>query len=183
MVLSHVRRHYREAGLLIDDEDKSPTVNVQIPLLNIPKSNEYNNNVYMNNILSMCLPPNAGKLLLQQQQQQQQLQQATQQNGTVTMPIMVSIPMAMPIQNAPAIGVTATTAPSSTNNEHGETDEASSGGTSVNGGWRGPAPYRCGHCHQVSNWKHVIQVLLLTPHLQIHDGYNFSKTKCSVSVQ
>lgn len=25
--------------------------------------------------------------------------------------------------------------------------------------WRGPAPYRCGHCHQVSNWKHVIQVL------------------------
>lgn len=41
--------------------------------------------------------------------------------------------------------------------EHGEMDEASSLGTSVTG-WRDPAPYRCGHCHQVSNWKHVIQV-------------------------
>lgn len=24
----------------------------------------------------------------------------------------------------------------------------------------GDAPFRCGHCNQVSNWKHVIQVLL-----------------------
>lgn len=24
---------------------------------------------------------------------------------------------------------------------------------------RDPLPYRCGHCYQVSNWKHVIQVL------------------------
>lgn len=30
--------------------------------------------------------------------------------------------------------------------------------SSNNSTWRGPAPYRCGHCHQVSNWKHVIQV-------------------------
>lgn len=44
-----------------------------------------------------------------------------------------------------------------TPSEHGEMDEASSVGTSVTG-WRDPAPYRCGHCHQVSNWKHVIQV-------------------------
>lgn len=28
--------------------------------------------------------------------------------------------------------------------------------------FRGQAPFRCGHCHQVSNWKHVIQVLLTT---------------------
>jgi hypothetical protein len=27
---------------------------------------------------------------------------------------------------------------------------------------RGHAPFRCGHCHQVSNWKHVIQVQLTT---------------------
>jgi len=47
--------------------------------------------------------------------------------------------------------------------EHGETDEASSLGTSVTG-WRDPAPYRCGHCHQVSNWKHVIQVFLTNQH-------------------
>lgn len=46
---------------------------------------------------------------------------------------------------------------SATPSEHGEMDEASSVGTSVTG-WRDPAPYRCGHCHQVSNWKHVIQV-------------------------
>lgn len=46
------------------------------------------------------------------------------------------------------------------NNENGEMDEASSllGSSSVTGNWRDPAPYRCGHCHQVSNWKHVIQV-------------------------
>lgn len=25
---------------------------------------------------------------------------------------------------------------------------------------RDPSPYRCGHCHQVSNWKHVIQVFV-----------------------
>lgn len=33
-------------------------------------------------------------------------------------------------------------------------DEASLGG----GLARGQAPFQCGHCHQVSNWKHVIQV-------------------------
>lgn len=59
--------------------------------------------------------------------------------------------------------VTPTTAASTSSssscapNEHGEMDEASLVGTSVTG-WRDPAPYRCGHCHQVSNWKHVIQV-------------------------
>lgn len=51
---------------------------------------------------------------------------------------------------------------SAPNNEHGEAEEASSGVVTTTGsgvtGWRGPAPYRCGHCHQVSNWKHVIQV-------------------------
>lgn len=53
--------------------------------------------------------------------------------------------------------------------ENGEMDEASSLGTSVTG-WRDPAPYRCGHCHQLSNWKHVIQVFLLTPtsNIQTH---------------
>lgn len=25
---------------------------------------------------------------------------------------------------------------------------------------RDPSPYRCGHCHQLSNWKHVIQVFV-----------------------
>lgn len=39
-------------------------------------------------------------------------------------------------------------------NSEMETDEASVS--------KGQAPFRCGHCHQVSNWKHVIQVLLTT---------------------
>jgi len=50
--------------------------------------------------------------------------------------------------------------------------QASSGGGGGGGGGggnsnsaeasvrRGFAPFRCGHCHQVSNWKHVIQVQL-----------------------
>ncbi|XP_016976757.1 uncharacterized protein LOC108042812 isoform X2 [Drosophila rhopaloa] len=29
--------------------------------------------------------------------------------------------------------------------------------TMADGDRRDPSPYRCGHCHQVSNWKHVIQ--------------------------
>lgn len=33
---------------------------------------------------------------------------------------------------------------------------------------RGQAPFRCGHCHQVSNWKHVIQVLLTTSLAYLH---------------
>jgi len=50
--------------------------------------------------------------------------------------------------------------------------QASSGGGGGGGGGnsnsaeasvrRGFAPFRCGHCHQVSNWKHVIQVQLTT---------------------
>lgn len=38
--------------------------------------------------------------------------------------------------------------------------EASLAGGGVS---RGQAPFRCGHCQQVSNWKHVIQVLLTKP--------------------
>lgn len=76
------------------------------------------------------------------------------------------------MNNNQMTGLTDTSAVSSIN-EHGEMDEASShqsmmimgggGGSSAavtagGGSWRDPAPYRCGHCHQVSNWKHVIQV-------------------------
>lgn len=43
-------------------------------------------------------------------------------------------------------------------NDHGEMDEASSGGTTVGHSYRSQLSYRCGHCQQVSNWKHVIQV-------------------------
>lgn len=50
-------------------------------------------------------------------------------------------------------------------------DEASSLGTSVTG-WRDPAPYRCGHCHQVSNWKHVIQVFLTNTNIHEKKKWN-----------
>lgn len=43
---------------------------------------------------------------------------------------------------------------SETNNETSLDDEVSVSSSD--------APFRCGHCHQVSNWKHVIQVLLTT---------------------
>lgn len=75
-------------------------------------------------------------------------------------------PSLQPPQTVPAdMTTTSSTAVSETAQptiEHGEMDEASSLGTSVT--WRDPAPYRCGHCHQVSNWKHVIQVFLTNKH-------------------
>uniref|UniRef100_A0A336MSB2 CSON006454 protein n=1 Tax=Culicoides sonorensis TaxID=179676 RepID=A0A336MSB2_CULSO len=46
---------------------------------------------------------------------------------------------------------------STTSTTTASTSTSASNNTSSNNNWRGPAPYRCGHCHQVSNWKHVIQ--------------------------
>ncbi|XP_058826352.1 uncharacterized protein LOC131686168 [Topomyia yanbarensis] len=37
------------------------------------------------------------------------------------------------------------------------TTTTTTGGKGASNTWRPSAPYRCGHCHQVSNWKHVIQ--------------------------
>ncbi|XP_058453951.1 uncharacterized protein LOC131431972 [Malaya genurostris] len=37
------------------------------------------------------------------------------------------------------------------------TTTTTTGGKGASNSWRPSAPYRCGHCHQVSNWKHVIQ--------------------------
>lgn len=86
-------------------------------------------------------------------------------NNSNSVPLNLQKPIAPPLQppqtvpadmttNSTAAAVSETAQPTI---EHGEMDEASSLGTSVTG-WRDPAPYRCGHCHQVSNWKHVIQV-------------------------
>lgn len=77
-------------------------------------------------------------------------------------------PLPQPLQTVPADMTTSSSAAAVLETaqptiEHGEMDEASSLGTSVTG-WRDPAPYRCGHCHQVSNWKHVIQVFLTNQH-------------------
>ncbi|XP_065093290.1 uncharacterized protein LOC135713978 isoform X3 [Ochlerotatus camptorhynchus] len=47
-----------------------------------------------------------------------------------------------------------TTTPPSTSTT---TTTTTTGGKGASNTWRPSAPYRCGHCHQVSNWKHVIQ--------------------------
>ncbi|KXJ78425.1 hypothetical protein RP20_CCG004743 [Aedes albopictus] len=53
---------------------------------------------------------------------------------------------------------TTTTPPStSTTNTNTTTPTTPAGGKGASNSWRPSAPYRCGHCHQVSNWKHVIQ--------------------------
>ncbi|XP_021703832.1 uncharacterized protein LOC5565895 isoform X4 [Aedes aegypti] len=49
-----------------------------------------------------------------------------------------------------------TTTPPSTSTTT-TTTPAGGKGQGASNSWRPSAPYRCGHCHQVSNWKHVIQ--------------------------
>ncbi len=109
-----------------------------------------------------------------------------------SVPLNLQKPIApQPLQTVPADMTTASTSLSSSSPssaavavvssettaqptiEHGEMDEASSLGTSVTG-WRDPAPYRCGHCHQVSNWKHVIQVFLTNQTIFIHVSLGFA---------
>lgn len=104
----------------------------------------------MNGLLEIMYPYPSIVGSVKQQQQQQQIQQQQQQlqNSTNTS----SSSMLTNTNNESSMMMMAT--------EHGEMEEASSGGTSVSE-WR-PAPYRCGHCHQVSNWKHVIQVFTNT---------------------
>ncbi|XP_055539605.1 uncharacterized protein LOC129726671 [Wyeomyia smithii] len=62
--------------------------------------------------------------------------------------------------SASASTVTTTTPPSastSTTTTTTTTTGGGGGGKGASNSWRPSAPYRCGHCHQVSNWKHVIQ--------------------------
>ncbi|EDS43485.1 conserved hypothetical protein [Culex quinquefasciatus] len=69
------------------------------------------------------------------------------------------------VDNSRTIGVST---PSTQTNTHSSTNSTGIKGTSSpptasnasssSSSWRPSAPYRCGHCHQVSNWKHVIQV-------------------------
>ncbi|XP_055709569.1 uncharacterized protein LOC129805580 isoform X1 [Phlebotomus papatasi] len=112
-VLAHVKRHYEEAGLLLDN---SASCGDKKPLVGLPED------------LKQVLTGQKCEALVAPQ---------------MPAAAMVLIPSNNNNNN---------------NNENGELDEASSGGTTVMPGWRGAtATYRCGHCHQVSNWKHVIQ--------------------------
>ncbi|GAB0094090.1 uncharacterized protein DMENIID0001_093130 [Sergentomyia squamirostris] len=112
-VLAHVKRHYEEAGLSVDNSismgDKKPI---------------------------LTLTDDLKKALMGQKCES----------------------LAAPQMPAAAMVLIPNNNNNNNNNENGELDEASSGGTTVMPGWRGAtASYRCGHCHQVSNWKHVIQ--------------------------
>lgn len=154
-VLTHVKGHYQEAG--INFTQNSAPLQVAV-----------NSNIYVKNVLAaMCLTQQQLSLndkivassqgsIIGQQSHQNINQSSTQQQQQQQQQL------ALTVNNAVIpINMGATTASSATANEHGEADEASSGVVTTTGtgvtGWRGPAPYRCGHCHQVSNWKHVIQ--------------------------
>lgn len=169
VVLQHVKGHYKEANIPSDDQQQQHQA-ANIPGLSIANANEFNNNVYVNGIV------NAAKLLIQQHPQLSQQNdqtipqiriQALNQLSGNSSHIFLAEAKQQPPLTIPSITPN-TTSPSSilptsinqnitTTNDNGEMDEASSGINSVNG-LRGTAPYRCGHCHQVSNWKHVIQV-------------------------
>lgn len=188
VVLAHVKGHYKEANIPIDDHTGNSATG-----LNISNASEFNNNVYVNGILS-ALSPSASKLLLQHQSQLSQqaagdqtlpqiriqalnqlsgnssqlflaeLKQQQQQQQPIPSINTQNVNVIQANQSSNALQTPANASQNQSNpsiiatNENGEMDEASSGLNSVNGGWRGTAPYRCGHCHQVSNWKHVIQV-------------------------
>ena len=193
MVLQHVKGHYKEANIPIDDQANGGGGGAGAAGLN---ANEFNNNVYVNGILS-ALSPSASKLLIQHPQLSQQaadqtqiriqalnqlsgnsshlflaeLKQQQQQQQPIpsinTQNVNVNANQSSIAFQTPAIASqTQSNSTSITTNDTGEVDEASSGLNSVNG-WRGTAgqncsPYRCGICKQLSNWKHVIQVLLTT---------------------
>lgn len=150
VVLAHVKGHYQDAGISLEDKinpivqppssSSSPSL---IPATIISHTSpDKTANLYGFLSAMSCLQlPNAASsansniknhnnILQNFQQLSQQTQNEIEQQTIVQSP---------------------------TTNENGEMDEASSRGTSVSA-WRCPAPYRCGHCHQVSNWKHVIQV-------------------------
>lgn len=197
VVLAHVKGHYKDANISVDEQANNAAANAAAAVaaaaaagLSLTNASEFNNNVYVNGILS-ALSPSASKLLIQQaadqtlpqiriqalnqlsgnsshlfladlKQQQQQQQQPIPSINTQN--VNVNANQSSIALQTPANASQNQSNPScTTTNENGEMDEASSGLNSVNG-WRGAAPYRCGHCHQVSNWKHVIQVLLTRTH-------------------
>lgn len=181
VVLQHVKGHYKEANIPIDEQTSGGATAAGL------NANEFNNNVYVNGILS-ALSPSASKLLIQHpqlsqqaadqtqiriqalnqlsgnsshlflaelKQQQQQPQQPIPSNNTQNVNVIAnqsSIALQTPA-NASQNQSNSTSI--ATNENNGEMDEASSGLNSVNG-WRGTtAPYRCGHCHQVSFYFYI----------------------------
>ncbi|XP_017025687.1 uncharacterized protein [Drosophila kikkawai] len=82
-------------------------------------------------------PPASSSYLAAMAQQQQQHQQQQQQAQALT-PVAVQMPHPQ-------------------TRFHSHSPGSPGLLTMADGDRRDPSPYRCGHCHQVSNWKHVIQ--------------------------
>lgn len=149
MVLAHVKSHYKENANEKKGDDYSSA-----PMPSLSEiSGEYNNNVYGFLSAISLTPSTANKILLQPSI----LYNGPQQRLGINVTTAGQALNASDSKTANLVQAANKATPQTTNNENGEMEEASSGFTSVNG-WRCPAPYRCGHCHQVSNWKHVIQV-------------------------
>lgn len=171
VVLAHVKQHYRDAGIPIDDITTDTSSQATPPMDTVAATNQHKANIF--NQIMMSLPDTISFHHHQQpqpqhHQQQDQIQDLSVHTKTTAsdneqitlkpLPVSASTVPSSISQNPDTVMPSAqtSTTPVHTANDHGEMDEASSGVTSVSG-WRCPAPYRCGHCHQVSNWKHVIQ--------------------------
>jgi hypothetical protein len=129
-VLAHVKQHYHEAGLMLENAK--------------------------NQFLTSSLTESLIAAALQQQNSATQPMITTPVAATAT---AVASPPTM-VSGGGSVGGGRQQQGGVAKRENGETNnETSSHQHGGRGVWRGPAPYRCGHCKQVSNWKHVIQVL------------------------
>ncbi|XP_037052350.1 uncharacterized protein LOC119085910 isoform X1 [Bradysia coprophila] len=187
VVLNHVKGHYQEAGIKFEDKNvpaaelsqqiisqpnPSPPIAAASP---IPTPSSSQTSKLYSKLLSAAMgfpnlnvPPQLHPTALKSLQlHNQDLHSAPlnlQKPVTPQPPQLVPADMSTATSSSSSSSTTALSAAAAVvvsetaqpTIEHGETDEASSLGTSVTG-WRDPAPYRCGHCHQMSNWKHVIQ--------------------------
>ncbi|KAJ6646358.1 hypothetical protein Bhyg_01569 [Pseudolycoriella hygida] len=171
VVLNHVKGHYQDAGIKFEDKNvpaaelsqqiisqpnPSPPIAANSP---IPTTSSSPDKLYLTKLFSAAMgfpnlgvPPQMHGMKAPANLLNTDIHSVPLNLQKPTVPQTIqTVPTDMTTTSAAAVSETA-----QPTIEHGEMDEASSLGTSVTG-WRDPAPYRCGHCHQVSNWKHVIQ--------------------------
>lgn len=159
IVLEHVKQHYRDAGIPIDDITTDTSSQATPPmdmttqksslynLLSLPESITYRPHTST----TTTAGASAATCGVEHKIHDLTVTKITSGDQRIWRTIQSQPPSITLTPTTPTVINTAAS------NDHGEMDEASSGVSSVSG-WRCPAPYRCGHCHQVSNWKHVIQV-------------------------
>jgi hypothetical protein len=144
-VLAHVKQHYHEAGLMLENAK--------------------------NQFLTTSLTESLIAAALQQNSAAQPMM-TTPVAATAASAAVASPPTMVSSAGAGNSGGRQQHG-GGTKRENGETNNETS--THQHGGrgvWRGPAPYRCGHCKQVSNWKHVIQVLTNQNQVGVQQTHN-----------